>query len=410
MPTIALVVNAYPRLSESFIANKVRMLADNGYKVTVIVHDLKADAMPPDLAGKACVLKAPSAYNNLWRCIFIIKSILLAPIAYLSLWRKMTNESSINKMKAIELYAPFANKRFDIVHFAFTGLGVTYLSILFFLKKKSVLYISCRGHAEQIKPFIDPVRKAALKKLFAVIDRVHCVSDDMLKTCVTLGLDEGKAFVNRPAINSELFSLGEGEEKRRELLKEIGGSIRIVAVGRLHWKKGYETLLMGFNILLLKGINAHLEIVGAGPEHEKLLYMTHLIGISDRVTFHGALSHANIRAMLVEANVFVHPSLSEGISNAVMEAMAMELAVVSTDAGGTRELITNEQNGLLVSVLNPEALAEALHSYCNDAVLRHRFGIAARVRILSDFTIERQFIVYDNEYTHTLTNSQNRII
>lgn len=399
MPTVALVVNAYPRLSESFIANKVRLLADSGYEVTLIAHDLKADVIPPDLAGRARVLTAPSAHGIWRRILLIIWALASDTISCIGLWRQTKGTDFSRRLKALELYAPFAGRQFDIVHFTFSGLGVIYLPILFYLKKKSKLYVSCRGHAEQIRPLSDPVRKAALGELFEAVDRVHCVSDDMRHICANLGLDTVKAFVNRPAVDPEIFSIrtGIGREPVR------GATMHIVSVGRLHWKKGFETLLKASQILLALGVEARIEIAGAGPEREKLMFVAHLLGVSEHVTFRGALSHADIRTMLANANVYVHSSLSEGISNAVMEAMAMELPVVCTDVGGMNELITDSVDGFLVPALNPEAMANKLLLLTQDEELRNRLGRNARLKILNDFSLERQCKVYLTEYANSLT-------
>ena len=400
MPAIALVVNAYPRLSESFIANKVRLLADSGYAVTLIVHDLKADAMPPNLVGRAHVLAAPSAHKVVHRLFDIVRAFAVDTGACVELWRKAAGLGFRRQLKMLELYAPFAGRHFDIIHFSFSGLGVAYLPILLFLKKKSKLYVSCRGHAEQIRPLSDPIRKVEIGELFSVIDRVHCVSEDMLHTCSDLGLDEVKAFVNRPAIDPAMFSMQissrSGGEKDKEIITTI------VSVGRLHWKKGFEFLLQAFQILLAKGIKARLEIVGAGPEREKLIFMTHLLGVSEFVTFRGALSHVDIQVMLANADIYAQSSLSEGISNAVMEAMAMELPVVSTDVGGMSELITDSIDGFLVPALNPDSLAEKLILLAQDSELRNKLGQNARLKILKDFSLERQRDVYLTEYANAI--------
>lgn len=403
MPSIAIVVNAFPRLSESFIANKVRFLADAGYRVTVIAHDLRADQAEAPWPETLRIKVAPSAYRLVWRLALVAAAWMRAPGELMRLWRALAGVGFGERVRLAALYAPFAGERFDVTHFAFSGLGIAYQPILSFLKKKSKLYVSCRGHAEQVRPLSDPARRGALERLFATIDRVHCVSDNMLDTCRGYGLSPDKAFVNRPAIDPALFCVGEGKEQGRA--RERGKGMRIASVGRLHWKKGQDTLLQALQILAQRGIDAQLDIAGEGPEREKLLFVTHLLGLSGRVRFRGALSQADVRQLLAEADIYAHASLSEGISNAVMEAMAMELPVVSTEAGGMRELIAHGRDGLLVPPLNPGALADALQTFCEDPDLRSRLGSAARQTILRDFTLERQLRVYAEEYAHTLAHT-----
>lgn len=411
MPRIALIVNVFPKLSESFIVNKVRLLTDLGFAVTLVAHDRRADPMPPDLIGKARVLTAPSAYGLAGRAYRMALALIADPSACFALWRQTAGHASFGqRLKGLELYAPFAGRRFDIIHFSFSGLAVTYLPVLFLLKKKSLLYVSCRGHAEQILPLFDPVRRTKLAELFAIIDRVHCVSDEMIATCVALGLNRTKAFVNRPAINPADFSPGVGEDAASKALEAQDGRrgipLRIAAVGRLHWKKGFDTLLQAMRLLIDQKLCVHLDIVGGGPEREKLMFLTHELGLSRYVTFCGALDHAAIRDLLAKADVFAHPSLSEGISNAVMEAMAMELPVVCTDAGGMCELIAHERNGICVPILNPAAMANAIMRLYHCSALRLQLGQAARQTILCDFSLERQRRVYGEEYALALSHAQ----
>jgi glycosyltransferase involved in cell wall biosynthesis len=93
---------------------------------------------------------------------------------------------------------------------------------------------------------------------------------------------------------------------------------------------------------------------------------------------------------LQRADVFVLASLSEGISNAVLEAMACGLPIVTTDCGGMREAITDGVEGFVVPVRDSESMANALEKLIADKVLRAEMGCRARERILGGFTLERQ--------------------
>src|SRR5690606_30861386 len=88
---------------------------------------------------------------------------------------------------------PLQAGRFNLVHFVYSGLAVSYRDVLPLLHGPKIL-MSCRGAAEQITPFVLPERAAALKQVFEYMDRVHCVSDDMLRTVASFGLDPGRAF------------------------------------------------------------------------------------------------------------------------------------------------------------------------------------------------------------------------
>src|SRR5690606_8375069 len=90
------------------------------------------------------------------------------------------------------------------------------------------------------------------------------------------------------------------------------------------------------------------------------------------------------------ADIFVLSSHSEGIANAVLEAMACGLPVVTTDCGGMREVITNGVDGFVVPVRDPQAMADALETLMMNKTLRTTIGAAARPRIIESFTLDQQ--------------------
>jgi glycosyltransferase involved in cell wall biosynthesis len=104
----------------------------------------------------------------------------------------------------------------------------------------------------------------------------------------------------------------------------------------------------------------------------------------------GALSPADVAAVLREADVLLHASCAEGVSNAVLEAMATGLAVVTTDAGGMREAVRDEVDGLVVPVQDATAMGDALARLAADPALRRRLGASARRRVADDFHLDDQ--------------------
>jgi glycosyltransferase involved in cell wall biosynthesis len=133
-----------------------------------------------------------------------------------------------------------------------------------------------------------------------------------------------------------------------------------------------------------------LEIIGDGPEHQRLLYTIQDLGLEGSVRLRGRLSPTGVRQRLQAADAFLLSSLSEGLSNAALEAMACGLPVVTTDCGGMREAITDGIEGLITPVRDAAALALALERLWQIPDLRQRMGEAGRRRILSDYTLKRQ--------------------
>jgi glycosyltransferase involved in cell wall biosynthesis len=153
-----------------------------------------------------------------------------------------------------------------------------------------------------------------------------------------------------------------------------------LTVGRLVWDKAYDVLLDAFALLGGEFDDWRLSVVGGGHLKETLAAQADALGIARRVTWHGVVRdpHAFYRA----ASVFVLPSRTEGMPNALLEAMGSGLPVVVSDgAPGPLELVEDGVTGLVVHVDDAAALAHALARLARDETLRRRLGEAARERV-----------------------------
>ncbi len=156
---------------------------------------------------------------------------------------------------------------------------------------------------------------------------------------------------------------------------EPAGTPRMVAVGALKPLKAYDVLLEGLARLAAAGGKFEVSIAGTGPEGPRLVELAARLGLGDRVHFLGEVD--DVPGLLAGAHLAVHPSRSEGLSNAILEAMAEGLPVVACAVGGTPEVIEDGTNGLLAPPGRPEALADAVGRLLRDPPLRARLGSAA---------------------------------
>ncbi len=150
----------------------------------------------------------------------------------------------------------------------------------------------------------------------------------------------------------------------------------IGTVGRLEPRKGTATLLAAFAALRGAGRDADLVVVGDGPLRADLERDAERLGIAADVRFLG--DRADVLGVLAALDVFVLPSRTEGMSNALLEAMAAAHPVVATAVGGTPEVVSDGASGLLVPPDDPVAMRRAIERVLADAVLRARLGAAAR--------------------------------
>src|SRR5262249_28073226 len=144
-----------------------------------------------------------------------------------------------------------------------------------------------------------------------------------------------------------------------------------------------------------QGYRFHCDIIGDGPLRPDLEQLTEALGLGERVHFHGRLFQEQLIKHYATADLFVLPCIEasdgdrDGIPNVLIEAMAMQLPVISTRFSGVPELVIDGSTGVLVEPDNVPALVEAMRSLLDDPARCRRLGQAGRRRILEDFTIER---------------------
>lgn len=169
------------------------------------------------------------------------------------------------------------------------------------------------------------------------------------------------------------------------------------SVGRLVPIKGHAALLDAAEMVMRRGVDLSIALVGDGSELERLRARAaaspHL---SQRVHFLGASK--NVPDALQALDAFVLPSISEGMSNTLLEAMSVGLPVVVTRVGGNSELVADHSTGLLVPVGNTSELAAQLETLALNPQLRRDLGAAARARILAEYRLDLMLDRYRNLY------------
>ena len=170
---------------------------------------------------------------------------------------------------------------------------------------------------------------------------------------------------------------------------------RVVTVGRLVPKKGFDVLLRAVSELVRFWPEIHVEVLGDGPEREALEQEASALGIAQRVRFHGAVDADTVQAALATAACFALPSRldpdgdRDGIPVALMEAMATAVPVVSTRVSGIPELIEHGRTGLLATPGRAADLAACLHKSLGDAEGAHVLALAGRDTVLEAFDQDR---------------------
>jgi L-malate glycosyltransferase len=167
----------------------------------------------------------------------------------------------------------------------------------------------------------------------------------------------------------------------------VEGPIVIGVICALRPEKGLETLLEAFARLNVPTPLARLQIVGSGPSLPSLQQLAQKLNLGDRCTFEPATK--DVPAALQRIDIFVLPSLSEALSNSLMEAMATGCCAVASKTGGNPELVTDRQSGLLFSPSDSAALAACLDLLLHNPRLRTCLAAAGTERIRNEFTLAR---------------------
>jgi sugar transferase (PEP-CTERM/EpsH1 system associated) len=194
-------------------------------------------------------------------------------------------------------------------------------------------------------------------------------------------------FAARPAV---------GQETRRRLGLPTDRLV-LGSVGRVTAIKDHAAMLKAAELLAERGLPIHVLLVGSGPELGKLKeYAADARLLAHRVTFAGECP--DIPEILNAMDIFVLPSLREGLSNTLLEAMASGLPIVATRVGGNPELIEHERSGWLFEPRDVARLAQILEAAIRDENLRQQFGEAARLRAAQRFSLDAMIGRYRGLY------------
>lgn len=237
-------------------------------------------------------------------------------------------------------------------------------------------------------------RRLALRWAFARSRDVVAVSrTTRLHLEQSMGLRPGRI---RVIPNGVAFEQGDAGRVRRELQLD-DGEVLLLAVGNLYPVKGHRVLLQALDALWRAGERQwRVAIAGRGDEEAWLRDFAKANGWANHLHLLGY--RVDVPDLLAAADIYVMPSLSEGLPLALLEAMFAGKAIVVSDTGGVPEVVSGEDEALLVPPADPAALAAALWRLFSDPDLRHRLGAAARRRAEIGFGVERMVEAYEQLY------------
>lgn len=183
--------------------------------------------------------------------------------------------------------------------------------------------------------------------------------------------------------------------------KDEHDDFRLISIGRIAIQKGFNYLVEALAILKNQRINFFCQIVGDGPLRKQLEEQIRAAGLEKSVEITGWLSHEETIERLLKSDAYVSSSVNEGMSVAMLEAMACGLPVIGTNVMGNNEIIENNITGFMAPPKNPALLAEFLRKLIEDERLRQQFSENTKeiIKKYSWEEIAREHMVLYNKIT-----------
>ena len=207
-------------------------------------------------------------------------------------------------------------------------------------------------------------------------ERVICVSDDLLEACLAAGVPAKNCVLLENGIDAAEYSRQRTVAEAKTALGLPTTGFVVGAVGRLSGEKGFDVLIRSIHALVSRGLDVRLLIVGEGSERANLERLARELHLGDRVRLAGW--QADVRGHFEAMDVFALSSLREGLPNVLLEAMALEVPVVSTRVNGVPRLVQDGRNGFLVHAGDLDGLTTALSGLLRNDGLRELFRAAGR--------------------------------
>jgi glycosyltransferase involved in cell wall biosynthesis len=221
------------------------------------------------------------------------------------------------------------------------------------------------------------------KRVLSRFDRVIAVSGKLRQDLLDAGVPASRVTLLHNAIVLEKYRRTDGAGALESLVgKTLPGPV-MVSIGRLSPEKGHADLIDALAIVAGRGRHVATVLAGDGPSREDLEQRIRAAGLLDWVYLPGYINQP--ARLLQDADLMVLPSHTEGLPNAALEALAMEVPVLATRVGGTPEVVTDGETGRLVPPRAPQEMADAILDYLNDPSKWKRWALRGRQMVEAHF-------------------------
>lgn len=387
---LALVTSVFPIRSETFVVQQVRALLEVGVEVVVFCDQLGTDPSPADIGEHGSRLKIVTwpagrraVLYSAFRGLFTRRSMTL-PVLMRGAMRPIPTGlgrlDALGRASAFVCEGPFSAV---LAHFGPCGeaMAATKAHFAMNMRLATIFHgydVSCglRGEVGLVY--------SALKRdgdLFLPVNRFYA------RRLAEIGFPEARIVVQHMGVDLRAFT---GERRGA-----AEGTVRILSIGRIVEKKGFEYALRAVAKLVAAGDAVEYRVAGDGPLLDDLRRLSETLGVADRVRFLGWQRPSAVSELLRDSDILLAPSVTgadgdmEGIPVALMEAMAAGTLVVSTEHSGIPELVEHGSTGWLAPERDVEALAAAVRAAIEARSRWPGIKAAARNKIEREFNWAR---------------------
>lgn len=391
---VAYYLSRFPRLSETFILREMCLLREMGVDVQIFsvlpplpsskMHQQVQDMMPyvhysPFLFSFKLIMaqvifffRSPRKYiRALWRVIYqtwpepstCVKALVLFP-------------------KSVYFAKQLVDMKINHIHAHFVWLN---------------------GVAAQVAADLTGITFSLHAHAWDIFQRnLECVRRQLeLATCIVTVSEYHRQYLIEqcPSLHPQdirIVHYGlDPDEFSPAYISNGNHSVRIISIGRLVVKKGFEYLVDACAYLINKGYSIRCSIVGEGPLRDALQAQIDKQDLHDQVSLLGAKNLAEIKDLYRHSDIFALACVigprgdRDGMPNVLLEAMAMQVPVITTPMTGNPELVHDGVTGLMVPENDAEALALAIERLINDPSLRSKLGEQGRQAVLAGFDIRQ---------------------
>lgn len=386
---IALLMNSFPKVSETFLMNQVEALLLKGHNITIFAAQNTDEPLTHnkiseyDMLNLCTYTNPPSNYKEAFRRT--LSSTMRHPTFLPEISKAIKSSRPGPRLANIDTFLRHGKFDFDVYHAHFGPIGEDW----------SFLYHSSKQLIDNDAPFIVSYygydaskvihnNELTYDNVFDYSTYVTVLSEDMESNLVKAGCNQSKIKYNPLGIDTDFFAFRPREEPQ--------GPTNLLIVSRLVEKKGVIYAIEAFD-KLVDNVDISLTIVGDGPQRENISQRIRELELTDQINLVGTKPLAEVKKLLYDSHIFIMPCItdSEGSTSPtptiLLQAQSTGIPIVSTYHAGIPRIVDEGNSAILVPEQDANSLSDAILSIVNQPETWKNMGQAGRRYVEEEYSI-----------------------